>query len=311
MKTWICHPAYVLGERQHHYTELPRWEERLTEYGMPNLPAMWGWGHYRATDLSRFVFAEPALGQCLEKFPVIKLDHVIVSTSTVSGGFMASNDGLRELLGRHGLHDIAVSGVSLTGCNNALSAILLGRALLMAKLATNVLVLTVEQAQAEERRFDRHCIFSDAASAFVLSSEYRSELEIVDIACRFSPAATSAGNTVFRGNLKKVKEGYEEMLAQNGLAESDLATVVAPNYYLPLQQMLFSSAGLPNARRFAGSTKEQGHCFSCDYVINLQAYLAGTAARDEHLMLFAYADMHYGLCLLRRAAGAASTVPQS
>ena len=145
-------------------------------------------------------------------------------------------------------------------------------------------------------------MFSDAASAVVLSSEQPSGLELLDIECRFSPVDGAAGNNVFRGDLKRVKAAYTAQLARHQVSESDLAAVIAPNYYPPLLQMLFSSAGVPNAKRFAGSAEKHGHCFTCDYLINLSDYLASTPSRDEDLLIFAYADMHYGLGLLRRSA---------
>lgn len=307
MKTWICHPAYVRGEQRRHYAELPGLAQRIVDYGMPDMPKMWGWGHYHVSERTRFELAEAALSTSLASFPAERIDHVIVGSSEVPGGFMASNDGLRNLLGRHGLTDIALTGVSLTGCNNSLSAWALARTLLLAGQAKNVLVVTAEKARDEGIRFDRHCLFSDAASAVVLSSEQPSGLELLDVECRFGPADGPAGASVFRGDLKKVKAAYAAQLARHQLSESALAAVIAPNYYTPLLQMLFAGAGVPNAKRFAGSAMEHGHCFTCDYLINLSDYLSATPGRDEHLLIFAYADMHYGLGLIRRSATADSS----
>lgn len=307
VKTWICHPAHAYGREKRHYTDLHDLDAKLQEFDMPNFPEMWGWGNYYISDAPRYELADTVVSECIGKLAAgCTIDHVIFSSSEISETFMASNDRLKYLLARHNLLDIPVSGVSLTGCNNLLTALIMGRGLLISGLATNVLVVTEEKVRSESFRFDRHCIFSDGACAFLLSSGIRSELEIIDVDTRFCPASEENVKGIFRGNLGRINEGYKSLLSRHGVAESQLATVIAPNYFPPLLQVLFGSVGIPNGKRFSENEtiSMNGHCYACDYLINLQKYISTSHANEEYILLFAYADMHYGLCLIKRGSGA-------
>jgi 3-oxoacyl-[acyl-carrier-protein] synthase-3 len=308
VSTFLCAPAYALGEQTHPYTRLPDVTAKCREFGMPELPSLWGWGHYHATGATLYEMASSSIAKTLVAAPDVgRIDHLIFCSSEISsapyGGFHPANDALQQMLHAHGLEDVSVTGVSLCGCNSLINALMWGRALLRSGEAHAVLVVASEKARSESYRFDRHCIFSDAASSLLLTTEDHGGLELLDVKCLLSPPAAQHRGHVFRGDLERAQAAYRALLASRQLAAEQLSLVIGPNYYPPLFKTMLTAMGMSGLRSFAGDVTGHGHCFSSDYIINLVDYLQeGQAAAEEQLLLFAHSDLHYGFSLLRRPA---------
>ena len=305
---FLCAPAYALGEHTHPYTQLTDVASKCREFGMPELPSLWGWGKFHDTDLTLYEMASQSIAKTLKAAPDVgPIDQVIFCSSEISsttyGGFRPANDALCQMLQAHGLEDVSVTGVSLCGCNSLINALMLGRALLRSGEARAVLVVASEKARSSTYRFDRHCIFSDAASSLLLTAADHGGLELLELKCLLSPPAALQKGHVFRGDLDRARAAYRALLASRQIAPEQLSLVIGPNYYPPLFKTMLTAMGMAGLRSYAGNVTGNGHCFSSDYIINLVDYLReGEATAGEHLLLFAHSDLHYGFGLLRRSA---------
>lgn len=301
-KIWLSNPTYILGDEKKSYIELSGFEQKIKDFNMPDIPDVWGWDSYFVSTEKRYVMSNNVVSRCLDDaIGASEIDHIIVSACEMSDTFMASNDRLKMLLSNNGLSNVPLSGVSLTGCNNVLSAMTLAKGLLLSGMAKNILVVTEELARSESQRFDKHCIFSDAACAFILSTEIESELEFIDAEVRFSGADVLNGFDIFRGNLQDIASEYGAFLSKNGASEEGISCILTPNYYAPVIGVLLNSVRVPQSKRFNDESVESSHFFSCDFIINLANYLVSTSRNEGDILMFAYADMQYGFCLLRPA----------
>ena len=299
MKIWICQPAYKYGEVKKHYTDLPNLEARLDELDIPNLAELWGWDNYYVSDDSQYELAKLVVSDCISQFSG-SIDYIIFARSYIPDGFVENNDRLKDLLEYNNLTNIPVTGVSLTGCNSLLSAIAMAQGLLKGALASNILIIAEEKSSSEASRLDQHCIFSDAACAFVLSSSVISNLEMLGVETFFCPNSEDSKDNIFRADTKKIWSAYAKIISDHGVSEFDISSIISASFYPPVLHILFESVGIPNGKRFRGHESKKGHAFSCDYLINLMSYLSLSEDKEENILMFSYADMHYGFCLIKR-----------
>jgi 3-oxoacyl-[acyl-carrier-protein] synthase-3 len=302
LNVWLSNPAYVLGDSERSYVDLIGLEEKIDEFKMPNFPEIWGWDRYYVNTKAKMDMARDAVSKCLANtISCEAIDHIIFSSSEISETFMASNDRLKLLLSENGLMNKPVSGVSLTGCNNIISAMCLARGLLQGGTVKNILLVSEEDARCETQRFDKHCIFSDAACAFLLSTEIESDFVLADAEVKFSWRDDTVDTfDIFRGNSNDIRNGYVDLLARNSLEERNISCLITPNYYLPILDILLNNVKMPIDKRYRNAGKESSHFFSCDFIINLTDYLNECNNDYLNIVMFAYADMQYGFCLIKK-----------
>ncbi|AAN69381.1 MULTISPECIES: hypothetical protein [Pseudomonas] len=295
----------VLGEQQFPYFEVEDFERKRREYGLPDAPQLMGWHRLGRTQGDAFQLAEHLIRRILANSGSAQcIDHLMVCSSRFSMGFLQGNDRLDTLMHNCGLGSVPVTGLTLSGCNSLFNGLHLADALIGSGKCKNVLLVTADTSVSEAHRFDRNCMFSDAAGGMILSSGESSSLTLVDTACSFGRA--SDPGAFFRGDLASLDTQVTRLLGRYGLQRSDIAKVVLPNFYLPVVNMLMNRLGLSAPQRFAGAATQMAHCFASDYLMALAELSQRQIAADEHYLLIGYADLHQGISLVRHTARSAA-----
>ncbi|QXH54762.1 hypothetical protein [Pseudomonas maumuensis] len=297
--------AGVLGEQQFSYLEVEDFDRKRREYGLPDAPEIMGWHRLSRTQGDAFDLAQRVIEQVLAKSARQQpIDHLILCSSRFSLGFLQGNDRLDTLLHTCGLDHVPVTGMTLTGCNSLFNGLHLADALISSSKCENVLLVTTDSSVSEAHRFDRNCMFSDAAGGVILSSTERSSLALIDSACSFGRAHEAGA--FFRGDLNALDALVTRLLGRHGLQRSDIAKVVLPNFYLPVVNMLLNRLGFSAPQRFSGNATQMAHCFASDYLMALAELSQQAVAAEELYLLIGYADLHQGIGLVRNTARSAA-----
>lgn len=305
MTTSLCNIDSVLGEQQFPYVEVEDFERKRREYGLPNAPRLMGWHQLGRTQGDAFDLAELLITRMVANAGSAKcIDHLMVCSSRFSMGFLQANDRLEALLKNCGIGSVPVTGLTLSGCNSLFNGLHLAEALIGSNQCENVMLVTADTSVSEAHRFDRNCMFSDAAAGVVLSNGKSSPLTLVDTACSFGKA-TDPGS-FFRGDLDALDTQITRLLGRYGLQRSDIASVILPNFYLPVVSMLMNRLGFETTQRFAGAATQMAHCFASDYLMALAELSQREISADEHYLMIGYADLHQGVGLVRHTSRSAA-----
>ncbi|MDO7926844.1 hypothetical protein Q6A51_08655 [Pseudomonas sp. KFB-139] len=301
MKVFIHNVNSFLGEQRFPHSEVKDFEQRRREYGLPDMPHMMGWHNLHRTSGDALSLAEHVIEKVLfESSAAQDVDHLIVCSSRFSGDFMQGNDRLDEMMNRCAIGNVPVTGLTLSGCNSLFNGLQLASAMIESSKAQKVLLVAADVSADETKRFDKNCMFSDAASAAILTSTEPSSLVLLDTFCGFGRSTGNA--SFFRGDLPAISNQLIRMLDKHGLQYSDLAKVITPNFYLPVVNMLMNSLGLATSLRFFGQSTLMAHCFASDYFMAIEEIAAVQACTDEYYLLLGYADLHQGIGLIRKSA---------
>ncbi|MDM0011249.1 hypothetical protein QTH87_02250 [Variovorax sp. J22P168] len=276
--------AYTLGEEE-------RSHETASGFGtlnVPNRPALWGWGHYRQASGSVFDLMITAARRSLEAARVKpgEIDIVIFCHATVPRYEGPPSAAASRMLVELGLGRAFPVSAGLNGCAALLCGVVMADGLVAAGRARRVLVVAGDVHPADQNRFHRYAIFSDAACACVVSStatEGAFELLAAASAVDASAMAADAG---FSSEL--AAQVNQAMLVDAGIPASDVAKVFCNNVFLPITMLKESEGGFDEGQLFTDNVKRIAHCYSADALINLADHAsAGGVRRGGHYVVAA------------------------
>ncbi|KRP67562.1 hypothetical protein [Pseudomonas orientalis] len=291
----------TLGEHRFPYNKVEDFDQKRRHYGLPDAPHLMGWHSLHRTSGNVLDLAERVIEKIVGRSSAAQsTDHLVLCSSRFSVDFMQGNDRLDEMMTRCAISNVPVTGLTLSGCNSLFNGLHLASAMIESSRADRVLLVTADASAGESKRFDSNCMFSDAASAAILSNKGPSSLTLLDVVCGFGRSTNDS--SFFRGNLPEIGKKLKDMLAKHGLQVSDLTKVVTPNFYLPVVNMLMNSLALPAHLHFSGQATLSAHCFSSDYLMALAEIAQTETHLDEYYLLLGYADLHQGIGLVRKPA---------
>ncbi len=293
--------SYVLGEREANYRDC----ESFAQSGMPDNPAMWGWGAYYETQKELCTLFAEAARKTIEKSGICEsqIDAVFLCSATFSAYQGSHCDFLRKFLEGAGLvDDTIVRGITLDGCSTLLSTIDLARATVISGTHSNVLVISADSVQKHQPRFVSYALFSDGAAACIVSKNHRTDgIEIVSAAnaSRIEMMSNSAPYCNDLANLTN-----QRALSSAGLASSDISIVFCGNLFLPLTLLRESEAGSDEDKIFTANIQKKGHCFSADPLINLCDSIETQSLKHNDYVLLAADSPGSRTTLIGRYRGA-------
>lgn len=271
--------SYELGEQTHEYTSASGYSEVLEREKIPDMPEMWGWGRF-------YVTTQPyalACGVAREALKRASVDPADVDLTVLSCSYFPDSDeelyrGATMMLRELGLVRSVLDGQTLAGCATLLSSLQRAAQLVEAGLHENVLVVALDCLPNNEHRFWNYALFSDAAVAFVVSSQ------LDDFGCRLRASHRECnldemgGDVRFDGKSQlhvKVLDSLWERLQGEGVTREGVKKVFNNNVFLPIKSQKDKLASVSREQRFTDNVARTGHCLSCDSVINFVDYCAG------------------------------------
>ncbi|MDC6382024.1 hypothetical protein BW687_017795 [Pseudomonas graminis] len=289
----------ALGEHRMPYDAVQDFEIKRLSYGLPSAPNIMGWDHLHRSDYDALWLAERAISELTKNSAdSIRPDHLLLCSSRFSNDFMHGNDLIGSMLDRLNMSNVPLTGLTLSGCNSLFNGLYAANAMLRSEMADRILVVTADVSPDESKRFDKNCMFSDAASAAVLTRADSSQLRIIELNCGFS--RSQIAGSMFRGDLTAISEKVSKSLDMYELSVSDLTSIIVPNFYTPIVHMLLNSLKLPVQSRFTGNATLNAHCFASDYLIALEEIAKIPSASDEYHLLLGYSDLHHALALVHK-----------
>ena len=271
---------YVLGEQQRPYREASGFDT----LGMPQRPAMWGWGNYFETNRDVTEMLVAVGRNVIEAADVGRtaIDGVIVARANVLGPDETAVPAIAAILGSLGIPGAIGSIHTGNGCSTALGAIRAAGALVAGGAMRNVLVLSGDKAGAGERRAQRFGIFSDAACGCVVSESGRGEFQIIAVSQAID-TATMHAEAGFSSGL--AQQTNRQLLGSSSAAS--IQKVFSNNVFLPIVMLKEQEAGFEAAQIHTENISRIGHCYASDPLINFADFAAGGHVRPEHTYMLA------------------------
>ncbi len=290
-EVYLSAPAYALGETVRSYEQASGFAAVLQASGMPDFPALWGWGSFHeTTDIFRL--AHRAAAQTLAGgaaggvVDAADIDLVIVAAAHFSDSPDQLLPKLSGLLQSLGCSKALLQGHTLNGCAGFLAAIRLAQARVQSGELEHVLVLGLGSMPPDMLRFTPFALFGDAACSCVISSRARrAACRVLDAHQQVDWQEMASGVSMDSKSALQVST-LEHVLARNKLAKSDLQQVFSNNLFLPVKKMKDARLGFSGAQLFNHNISRIGHCHVCDSLINLTDYLAGRDAAQARGQMY-------------------------
>lgn len=298
----ISAPSYVVGEIPLPVDDLPGKQERLAEYGMPDLRELWGWDKCRKTDRSAADLACDAVAGVFVGSGVApsQVDAIVLCCSD-AGNYYDQNRFLGELAGRLGVGRVFMTWVSGAGCASLFSAVKIATAFVSAGTFTNVLVLTVDRIADDATRLQRFGVLSDGACALLVRPVADADFAIHGIAVRSCPASLVHGGQDFQSKCALIQSVFDQLQGKVAFDFDAAPRLFGSNLFLPVQELETSALPLDGLMAHQSNIARYGHCYAADPVINLVDFYADPDHVGlSHSIMASSAHGHFGMILLER-----------
>ncbi|QSB06884.1 hypothetical protein [Natronoglycomyces albus] len=277
--------AYVLGEEDLSYEDIPNWEQSAQLHNMAPLPELWGWGRLRRTNRDIADLAVQTGEQSLKEAGIeaADIDSLYLCCTAFPSSLAQQRDLIDSIQSRLGLDHADVTGVTLGRCTNALVALRAATAAVAAGMSRTALVITADRITNETERFVNFAIFSDGAAS-----------------CVVTEAPVAAGYTVVAAAASHDSTGDDHISAQlaidvndtiyraSGIDTSAIAGLSHNNIYAPIVALKERQAGFTEDQLYTDNITRIGHCFAADPLINLADRERNAAIEsDGHYLLAA------------------------
>jgi 3-oxoacyl-[acyl-carrier-protein] synthase-3 len=181
-------------------------------------------------------------------------------------------------------------GVSQTGCLGMMTAVSLGRAVLMADAAVErVLCVSVDVLPAGSSREILYNLISDGACAVLLERGDGPDRLVAErqITKGYYWDCETRGNEIVAAYFPTARTLIRDTLASAALTADDIALIVPHNVSLRSWEILLQLTALPLERLYADNIPMKAHVISGDNFINLKdAEGQGRLRTGDRLLLF-------------------------
>lgn len=256
--------GYELGETVGEVQGHPGLRELLRRHGMQEDPLLWGWGTYRRTARSQTQLAIAAAQRTMAAAGISPqdIDGLVLCSVSFPPGVGASLSFANEVTSGLSLEGVPYWGLTLGRCATAMAGLSLGATLLAAGRCARVLVLASDKIEDERTRLEPFGVFSDAASACILSTRERGS----PLAFTHQVSAYSNGTDMSTSLTSAAR------LALNAAAPQLMQSVTRvchDNLFVPVISMREQLAGFRAEQLDFRNSARVGHAFGADAVINL------------------------------------------
>lgn len=264
-RAFLSHIRYSLGERARSYFEAPHFEEKRRSYGLPNVPDLFGWGTYYATELPVAKLAIDAAARTLEAAEVRPADVDVVLFCSVN--FLSEGRSLYQtVLSSLGLTRAFPMGITLNDCTMLPSAVELARSLTVAGHA-NVLIISANRIEDESYRLMNYALFSDSAVSCLVQRGSGRGYEI--LASELMSQIRSAKKTDGLDDEGLYRAAHERFMQKVQAPVERFERVFCNNLFSPIVKIKEGRLGIRENQLFLENIPRVSHCFAADPLINL------------------------------------------
>lgn len=301
-KPRVSNIAYTMGEIRSTYSEASGFDAVVESESMLNIPEMWGWGHYFATD-DVFALASPTILKTLESATIApsEVDLVMFCASVMPGQGTDLNARTAKILKSVGIDRANVIGQTLGGCATTLNAMIMACDLITGKAYRNILVVAIEALSAEAERFTNFAIFSDVCLSFLVSTTENEGFEIVSSTYKTAVDEILEGPDLQNADLHK--QSVTQTIDKAAIGLADIRKVFSNNTFLPVKTVRERNIGFTAQQMDTDNVADIGHCFSCDSLLNYWLHKSSHPdTREGYFLLLAEADGHSASVLIKETA---------
>ncbi|UTH76432.1 hypothetical protein [Chromobacterium sp. IIBBL 290-4] len=294
---YLSNIEYTLGETRRHYREAPSFEDVTRRYAMPDLPELFGWGHFHETKRSLTDLIVETAQRTLDASGLApdQIDVLLVCSTNMR---TAHEPFYPELLQRLGLSRAFPIGIAWGDCAMLMSALETACSLLKTGRRT-VLIVAANRIEQESYRFQRYALFSDGAVSCLATAERCEGYEVLG-------SHAMSQSQVVQGDAEPddstlYRACHDHLMQGMGMRIGDIERVLASNVFLPVLAIKEGRIGAARAQLYLDNVVRIGHCFCADPLVNLRDLDASGVGRDGGvLMLTANASGLRGQMVLRR-----------
>jgi 3-oxoacyl-[acyl-carrier-protein] synthase-3 len=176
-----------------------------------------------------------------------------------------------------GLSRATAFSVGQQGCAALFSALRIGRSLLVAGEANNVLCVGVDVVPPGARREVVYNVLSDGAGAVLLSRPWDRlrPISIRQVTKGYYWDSPARRDEIVAAYFPTARNVIRDALEECGLRPNDVELLVPDNVSRRSWEILLEVLGLPEDRAFLGNAAVKGHSISADLVVNLKDALDG------------------------------------
>lgn len=287
-RVYLRGAAYVLGEREVGYADIPDLPRLAASFGLVPDPRLWGWGTIRATDRDLAELAADTGRRTLLAAGVNPsgVDALILCSTRVPGPAEGHGGFLARVLTGIGLGDLPFYGQNLNRCVNLLAGIDVARAFVLAGRYRRVLVITVDAVAEGAVPMSQFALFSDGAASCLVSADPGSadSYEVLGCAVAQETAALEWTSQISSDLARQVNE---RLLVPPGLKLGDVTALLHVNLFKPLLVMKERQAGFREDQLYLDNIPRTGHCFAADPLINLVDRVALGHLDEGHYAMLA------------------------
>jgi 3-oxoacyl-[acyl-carrier-protein] synthase-3 len=209
------------------------------------------------------------------------------TSETLLGGFSYPVSRLQYDLG---LENARTIGVSQTGCLGLMTAISLGRAMLLANRdLRRALCVSVDVLPAGSPREILYNVISDGGCAVLLERGGGPNRIVAErqITKGYYWDCENLGNEIVAAYFPTARTIIRDTLTSAGLTAQEIALIVPHNVSVRSWEILLQLTGIPRERLYADNIGSKAHVISGDNFINLKdAEDAGRLRSGDRLLLF-------------------------
>ncbi len=287
-RVYLRGAAYVLGEREVGYADIPDLPRLAASFGLVPDPRLWGWGTIRATDRDLAELAADTGRRTLLAAGVNPsgVDALILCSTRVPSPAEGHGGFLARVLTGIGLGDLPFYGQNLNRCVNLLAGIDVARAFVLAGRYRRVLVITVDAVAEGAVPMSQFALFSDGAASCLVSADPGSadSYEVLGCAVAQETAALEWTSQISSDLARQVNE---RLLVPPGLKLGDVTALLHVNLFKPLLVMKERQAGFREDQLYLDNIPRTGHCFAADPLINLVDRVALGHLDEGHYAMLA------------------------
>ena len=259
---WLNSVSYALGDAKFPYSKLEGFTEFMASQGIPELPAVFGWGDfYCTTDYKQML--QTAIRETMQQTSVEPnaIDTVFLAFSSCGVDLSVLRQDLAGVLCDVGVSHAEIVAMTLAECASGLNAAIHAHHLVTNGVKKNVLLVCLDVLPADRTRYNSFAIFSDACVSMIVSSECHSGYMLTSFAREFD-----AQEIVNGIDMNKVETRSQQP------EHAGASKLMSNNLYTPIKILRDGRLGFSKDQLFLANVARFGHCSTCDSFINLVDY---------------------------------------
>ena len=255
--------AYCLGANKKYYKDIEGYLVKLKQYGMPDMPKLWGLGYYRENDKKLGDFIRSSIVECVDKTNAIEKNNAIIlcCPNTFDKDLFVS-EALAAIADNEQLNSNFILPISHLDCTALMVGVELGVGLLNQGF-DSVTIMGSEIIPGGESRLTKFAVYSDYLGMLVLSKKKISNYLLRDAASYtvsedISGESVSSFDNANRLNFESLSINTDKVKMIHGMS-----------LFLPISGAIYKKLGFHTGQINLGLVSEYSHCGGMDPFISM------------------------------------------